>query len=234
MPQPLLSVVIPAFNRELYLAEALESVLSQGHAALELIVVDDGSTDGTVAVARRFPGVRCISRGHGGAAAARNTGVAAAHGELLAFLDSDDIWVDGKIVRQIEVLRRAPDAAMVFGWVRQFLSPDAPDAVRARIICPPEPSPGRCCGTLMVTRDAMEWVGPFDETLGAGEFVDWYSRARFGDVREGMVEQVVLRRRLHGGNLGFQRPALRQELLRAVGNHVRRQRQRERESRGEG
>lgn len=72
MPQPLLSVVIPAFNCELYLAEALASVLSQGYAALEVIVVDDGSTDGTVAVARRFPDVRCISRGHGGAAAARN------------------------------------------------------------------------------------------------------------------------------------------------------------------
>ncbi len=224
MTHPLVTVVIPAFNRERYLGDALESVLSQGREPLEVIVVDDDSSDGTVGVARRYPGVRCISRPHGGAAAARNTGVVAAHGDLLAFLDSDDIWVEGKVTCQIAALRSIPGAAMVFGWVRHFLSPDIPDAVRTRLRCPPEPSPGRCCGTLLVTREAMERVRPFDETLGAGEFIDWYSRARGTGTTEVTVEQVVLRRRLHGGNCGFQQPALRQELVRAVANHLRRQR----------
>lgn len=225
MTPSLISVVIPAFNREQYLAESIESVLSQGHEPLEVIVVDDGSTDGTVAVARRFPEVRCISRVQGGAAAARNTGIAAARGELLAFLDSDDIWVEGKVARQVDALRARADAALVFGWVRCFLSPEAPEAVRRRILCPPEPSPGRCCGTLLLTRKTMERVGPFDETLGAGEFIDWYSRATSAGASEVMVEHVVLCRRLHGGNLGYQQPRLRHELVRAVGNHLRRKRE---------
>ena len=223
MTPPLLTVVIPAFNRERYLGDALGSVLAQGHDALDLIVVDDGSTDATAAVARRFAAVRCISRPHGGAAAARNTGVAAARGELLAFLDSDDLWVEGKVACQIAALRAGPGAAMVFGWVRHFLSPEVSDALRARMLCPPDPGPGRCCGTMMITREAMGRVGRFDETLGAGEFIDWYSRARDAGTSEVMVERVVLRRRLHGGNLGFQRPALRRELARAVANHLRRQ-----------
>ena len=222
MAHPLITVVIPAFNRERYLGDALASVLSQGYEPLEVIVVDDGSSDGTVGVAHRFPEVRCISRPHGGAAAARNTGIATANGELLAFLDSDDIWCEGKVSCQIAALRSNPGAAMIFGWVRQFLSPDVPEAVRRGLLCPPGPSPGRCCGAMLVTREAMGRAGPFDETLGAGEFIDWYSRARDVGTSEVMLEQTVLLRRLHGGNLGFQRPALRQELARAVATHLRR------------
>jgi glycosyltransferase involved in cell wall biosynthesis len=222
---PLISVVIPAFNREHYLADALASVVSQGHVPLEVIVVDDGSMDGTVAVAHRFPDVRCISRTRGGAAAARNTGVAAARGEFVAFLDSDDVWADGKIARQIEALGARPDAQMAFGWVQHFVSPEAPEAVRTRVYCPPEPGPGRCCGTLLVTRNTMDRIGPFDETLGAGEFIEWYSRARGAGTSEVMVEQIVLHRRLHGGNLGYQQPELRLQIVQAVGKHLRRQRE---------
>jgi glycosyltransferase involved in cell wall biosynthesis len=222
MADPLVSVVIPAFNRERYIGDAVASVLSQGYESLEVIVVDDGSSDGTLAAARRFPGVRCIGRAHGGAAAARNTGVAAARGDLLAFLDSDDLWTEGMLRRRLAAIGGPSGAAAAFGWVRQFVSPELADDVRAALACPSAPAPGRCCGTLLVTREAMEMVGPFDETMGAGEFIDWYSRAAGAGVREVMVEDVVLLRRLHAANLGFRRPELRLELVRAVGNHLRR------------
>jgi glycosyltransferase involved in cell wall biosynthesis len=215
-------VVIPAHNRERYLAEALESARTQGPEPVEVIVVDDGSTDATVAVARRFPDVRCISRRHGGAAAARNTGIAVARGEFLAFLDSDDVWLGGKTAWQLDALRSNPGVAMAFGWVQEFVSPDTPAAVRARIACPREPGPARCCPTMLIARRAFERVGAFDETLAAGEFIDWYSRAMAAGQSETMVERVVLRRRLHSGNLGFQRPALRHELVRAVHRHLKR------------
>jgi glycosyltransferase involved in cell wall biosynthesis len=229
LPLPLVTVVIPAFNRERFLGDAIESVFLQDHRPLEVLVVDDGSTDGTAAVARRFPGVRYLGRSHGGAAAARNTGVTAARGEFLAFLDSDDLWLKEKLACQIEAMVASPDPAMAFGWVQQFVSPDATGPVRDRIVCPEKPRPGRTCGTLLLRREVMERVGPFDESLAAGEFVDWLSRARLLGIRDVMVERVVLRRRLHGGNLGYQNPALRQDLVRAVGNHLRRQR----EARGE-
>ena len=102
------SVVIPVYNAARFLADAIRSVQAQRHPRIEIIVVDDGSTDGSGEVARSFAGVRCLRQANGGIAAARNAGVHEARGNLLAFLDADDLWTPGKLALQLDVLRADP------------------------------------------------------------------------------------------------------------------------------
>lgn len=124
--KPAVSVVIPAHNAQAYLADCLASVRTQvGEFELETLVVDDGSTDDTAAIAARYPDVKCISQPNRGPSAARNAGVAMARGEFIAFLDADDLWPPGKLAAQLETLRQHDDAAMAFGDCRQFDSSGA-------------------------------------------------------------------------------------------------------------
>lgn len=118
--RPLVSVVIAAYNAEAYLEDTLRAALAQTYSPLEVVVVDDGSKDGTAALVReRFPDVHLIQQENAGQAAARNRGVEEARGEVIAFLDADDLWLPEKIARQMDVLSAHPDAALVYaGWAR--------------------------------------------------------------------------------------------------------------------
>ena len=111
----LVSVLIPSYNRAYILATALDSVLAQTYRPMEVIVVDDGSRDDTRAVVARYGDrVRYIHQDNGGLAAARNTGLAAARGEFIAFEDSDDAWLPWKLKVQVAVLRRFPEVALTW------------------------------------------------------------------------------------------------------------------------
>lgn len=115
MPQPYFSVIIPAYNREEMISATLRSVETQTFTDFEVIVVDDGSTDGTVNAAKRFPFVRLISQQNAGPGAARNAGVAAATGKYVAFLDSDDLWFPWTLKRYSETIIEHNDPAFVTG-----------------------------------------------------------------------------------------------------------------------
>src|SRR5262245_42249310 len=115
----LVSVVMPVYNGERHLREAIDSVLRQTHRNLELIVVDDGSTDGSAEIARAFGDqVRLIRQANVGSAVARNVGIASARGEFVAFIDADDGWVSNKLELQVRYLVEHPDVGMVYhGWI---------------------------------------------------------------------------------------------------------------------
>jgi glycosyltransferase involved in cell wall biosynthesis len=197
------SVLVPAYNAERYLGEALDSVLSQTQPPLEVIVVDDGSSDGTSAVAERFgERVRYERRAHAGIGSTRNRCVELARGDYIAFVDADDRWEPDKLERQLSAAQAEPWADIVFGHVRQFVSPDVPAQNRARIVCPPEPQPGYVLGAMLATRAAFGRVGPFATNLHVGEFIDWMARARELGLRELMLPGTVLWRRLHDANQG--------------------------------
>ena len=119
-PAPLVSVVIPAYNAELTLNETLLSVRGQTYANLEIIVVDDGSTDATSTIvqahAQRDPRIRLVRKENGGVASARNAGIAVSCGELIAPIDADDLWAPQKIERQVSALSERPGAMLVFTW----------------------------------------------------------------------------------------------------------------------
>ena len=109
------SVIIPAFNAEAHLGKCLSSIASQAcDCRIEMIVIDDGSTDDTARIARSFPDVTLIQQQNQGPAAARNRGLEAATGELIAFLDSDDLWPAGKLEEQLRILKCNPDLRRIF------------------------------------------------------------------------------------------------------------------------
>ena len=205
---PRLSVVVPAFNAERYLAQALESVLAEAAAlgsgqGCEVIVVDDASSDGTLSVAAAFAGrgVRSLSRPlQGGPGAARNSGVAAAQGELLAFLDADDLWPAGRLALLLSALGKARAPAIAFGHARQFACPLMDADTRRRLRIPAEATPGYCTGAMLLRREDHLRVGRFTETLRVGEFIEWFGRAHDLGFAIALIPEIVLERRIHGAN----------------------------------
>jgi len=198
------SVIIPVRDGAPYIASAIESVLEQTEPPAELLVIDDGSRDGTAGIVSQFSGrgVHLIQQPPEGAGAARNRGVKLAKHELLAFLDADDLWTSTKLEQQCAELRSDAALDMVFGYVRQFVSSDVEPATRARVRCPEESVPGRHVATMLIRRDSFERVGLFETAWEIGEFLAWYARAQFLDLREKMLPAVLLERRLHGANQG--------------------------------
>lgn len=182
---PDISVVIPAYNAAAFLRRAIDSVLAQSIAPRDVIVVDDGSTDDTASIAASC-GVRVITQPNGGVAAARNTGVAAATGQQVAFLDSDDVWLPGKLEAQWQLLRSAPFPEIVFGHMEQVV--DATGQVLRTL-------PGVHASSMLARRSTLDLVGPQPEGLKSGELMDWLLRARELGVQTAMAETLVAQRR---------------------------------------
>jgi glycosyltransferase involved in cell wall biosynthesis len=197
---PLVSAIIPVFNGEEFLAEAVRSALDQTYTPLEVLVIDDGSTDAGREVAARFGGaVACICQPNRGTGAARNEGVRHARGSYLAFLDQDDLWLPDKIALQMAALAERPGLDGVFGMVRQFRGP-RPD------VLPPRPAAedraGYLPSALLIRRDSFLRAGPFGTDWTIGEWADWYARAVDAGLRMEPIERLVALRRLHPANKG--------------------------------
>ncbi|BAL75561.1 glycosyltransferase family 2 protein [Bradyrhizobium cosmicum] len=197
------SVVIAAYNAQGYIAEAIESVLGQTVPPDEVIVIDDGSTDGTRSVLERFAGrIVALTQGNSGQAVAVNQGLALARGELIGFCDADDLWTARKQELQLARLERDGELDAVFGKVQQFVSPDVPEQQRARLTPAVEIMPGELKQCMLIRRDALMRIGAFDETLPATFFIAWLGRAKQGGLKTAHVDDIVVRRRLHPGNGG--------------------------------
>ncbi len=201
--QLLVSVIIPVYNCDRYLAQAIESVLAQTYRPIELIVIDDGSTDRSAAVAQRFgDSVLYCFQPNSGTGAARNQGIELARGGFFAFLDADDLWVEDKLARQMAAMSSNPELDVVFGQVQQFRSPELDESVKKSIHCPPELMPGYSPSAMLIKREAFFRVGQFETNWQVGEFVNWYVRATDLGIRKMMLPDLVARRRLHETNQG--------------------------------
>jgi len=212
----MISVVIPVHNGERYLAEAIESVLNQTYAPSQVLVIDDGSTDNTPAVARAYAEkVRYIRQEQKGPAAARDLGVRLSPTEFIAFLDADDIWMPEKLSAQMRAFTQEPEFDLVFCHMIQFRSPDLPVEVAATLACDERPQPSPLVSCLLTRRSAFERVGPLRTDIQA-EFVEWYLRARDGGLRLRYVDEVLVRRRLHASNLTRRNNVVRQEYLQVL------------------
>ncbi|MCO6452457.1 MAG: glycosyltransferase family 2 protein [Caldilineales bacterium] len=198
---PLISVIIPAYNVEEYLAAAIESVLQQNDASLQIVIIDDGSTDDTGRVAQSFgQQVTYFQQENSGIGAARNAGLQNARGDFVAFLDADDLWPQGRLERLLKELESEPMLDMVFGQMEHFFSPDLSEADRERLHCPSERIAAMHAGGFLAKRTAVERVGPFITDKRIGEFIDWYMRAQEAGLRMKTIPDLVLRRRIHGSN----------------------------------
>lgn len=217
-PFPTISVIVPCYNAAAYVGAALESILAQQPAPLDIILIDDGSTDASPEIAAAYGQQLRYYRQHNqGIGAARNQGVRLARGEWLAFLDADDLWTPDSLRLRGQRLADDPHLDGVFGWLECFISPELPASVQERFFCPPGAQPARMAGTLLIRRAAFERVGDFDTTLRVGEFMDWIARAQTLGIRlDASLETVVLRRRIHGANTVLTTESLRADYLRLL------------------
>ena len=223
--RPLISVIIPAYNAAAFLADAVDSIRRQAYQPLEIIIVDDGSTDGTAEVAARLGGeVRYVRQPNGGPAVARNHGLRLARGEVIAFLDADDVWPDGRLEVQLERLLAEPQLQIVLGMVRYVRLPGA----RHPKFPMEDQEPGahsEYLGASLFRREVFETVGPFDEALPAGEDLDWIFRAREAGLSIAGVKHVTLHYRLHATNMTLGRNVVASALTRSFKRRLDRSRQ---------
>ena len=205
--RPLVSIVIPCYNSERYLEESLLSVIAQTYENIEIVVVDDGSTDTTPAIISRHTGdarVCVVSQSNKGLAAARNAGLAASKGDYITFLDSDDIYMPSKIERQVAFLAEYPDAGLAYCRSGHFLDADPARVSYAynKSVGATEPILRRLMhgnfinvNTAMVKKPVLDAVGGFDPKFRIGEDWDlWIRLAQSGCVFVEQPEMLVATR----------------------------------------
>jgi len=188
MAEPRVSVIMPAYNCAATIGDAVHSVLAQSDAEVEVLVVDDGSTDGTPDVLADFDQrVRVLRQSNSGPAAARNRALAAAQGEYLAFLDADDLWLPGKLQAQLDYLARHPELSVVYSrWARWHVDGPSPATEPDTEGIDADASGWIYTGmlldsmihsiTALVRRNVIDDVGGFDESLRTGEDYDFWLR----------------------------------------------------------
>jgi glycosyltransferase involved in cell wall biosynthesis len=203
MNSTLISCIIPVYNGEKYLGEAIESILRQSYRPIEIIIADDGSTDGTASIAAGYgKRVRYLRQPNAGTAAARNLGTSAAEGEFVAFLDADDVWPSDKLDRQIERFRARPELDICIAHVQNFWIPELIEEEKQfrdhRIS---KALPGYVTGTLLARRDCFNSVGHFNTAIAHADDTEWFLRASERGTAMELLPDVLLYRRLHYTNL---------------------------------
>jgi len=216
---PLVSVVIPVFNGERFLREAVQSVLDQQYSPLEIIVVYDGSTDNTAIVARDLPEpVRYLHQTNQGPAAARNRGIEQAQGSLIAFADADDLWPAGKLESQLPLLIEDPRIDIVLGRIQQVLLSEGEELGETAFSVN--------LGSAVIRKSVFERIGLFDETMRYSEDVDWFMRARESGAAIVTIDAVTLLYRQHEQNMTRGKSTAELNVLKALKKSLDRRRER--------
>jgi glycosyltransferase involved in cell wall biosynthesis len=225
MATPLVTVIVASHNGERFLREALESLFAQDFESFEVVFVDDGSTDRTGEIAKAFP-LRYVHQQNKGLPAARNAGLATAEGELIAFLDDDDLLPPTKLGIQSRYLLDHPGTGCVLGrqeWIVEGRV-EPPQLKRDPIYGEPG---GIQLVTAMIRRDVLEQVDGFDPSYRYAEDRDLFIRLREHGVEIAVLPEVVLHKRLHGANMTMNPPTTH-PMLRSL--HEKLERAREAES----
>lgn len=188
----IISVVIPAYNAEAYVAEAIESVMAQIPDTAEILLVDDGSEDDTARVAKQFNRIRYIHQSNQGPAVARNSGIHYSHGQLITFCDADDLWQKNRLGVQLERMRQFPQADIVLGHLQRFWQDDRM-GTEAELMFSLE--------CALIKRAVFGRVGMLDAALRYCEDWDWFLRVKECGVTINIHPEVVVHYRQHQKNM---------------------------------
>jgi glycosyltransferase involved in cell wall biosynthesis len=217
--EPWVSVILPVFNGEGFVGEAIESVWAQRYEHVEVIVVDDGSTDGSAALVaarcREHPRLRLLQLGENrGPAAARNRGLAEARSELITFLDADDLMTPHRLLFQVGYLADHDEFDVVVGTEVLRVTPGIEPPAWVRL--PRAPGPRHFQMSMMLRREILDRVGPFDESFRISSDSEWAYRAETAGVRTARVGRPLLIRRIHGANLTYRTGDMRRAMGRGL------------------
>jgi glycosyltransferase involved in cell wall biosynthesis len=227
---PLVSVVTPIFEAAAFIGDALDSVAAQDHPAIEVVVVDDGSTDGGAAVAEARAGalglaLTLVRQPNQGPAVARNRGLERARGTFVTFLDADDRMTPDRLAFGLAHLDAHPEADGVVGTHVNVVDAGVTPPAWLAELPDPAQAPHYLVMTLLARATVFDRVGGFDPSYAyAGEDTEWYLRAKTGGARIDLVDHLMVRRRLHGANLTYQVEDLDRALFRLLRERTRRAR----------
>ena len=192
------SVIIPVYNGENFIVGAIENVINQQYQPLEIIVVDDGSTDQTANIVSQFKAqVKYVYQNNSGPASARNKGIKLSQGNIIAFLDTDDLWSENKLAIQLDYLAQNPNCSIVQGLIQQmeltrFSETELPFFEKVH-----QPYQYINIGSAIYRKSVFDQVGLFDEKMTYGEDVDWFFRAWENGISKAVLKEVNLFYRKH-------------------------------------
>ncbi len=223
--EPAVTAAIAVHDGEAYLAEAIESILAQSRRCVQIIVVDNASVDRSAEIAASFPEVELVAEPVLGIGRARNAAVRVMRGDYLAFLDADDLWDPGKTELQLAAFAADPGIDLVFGQMRQFVSPGLDPAIAAEMWTPTDPQPGLHLGSMLASRAAVEAVGPWPDDVAISDGLTFLLRADELGLRRAMLPEVVTLRRFHSANHSFVNRGERNEFARYLKRSLDRRRE---------
>lgn len=219
----LVSIIVPVYNGALFLAEALDSILAQTYDSIEVIVVDDGSTDATAEVAKRYHDkIHYLHQKNQGPGAARNLGIKQAAGEFLAFLDADDMWAPEKLREQVDYLTSHPESHCVAVKFRHIIEPDAQDLVKYRQEWLEEERVTRLFSGLVARRSVFDRVGLLDTKLRIAEDVEWLTRLDEAGISCHAIHHTLVYKRVHKNNLSHQTKEMLADTIAALRKGIHR------------
>lgn len=220
-----ISVIIPAYNAEKYLSDAIVSVLKQTVPVDEIIVVDDGSTDGTKTIAQEFnKNVQYVYQENKGVAAARNKGLNLSKGDFITFIDADDIWLKNKIELQLQLFKKTPEAEMIIGFLQRVYKESNEEFFK--VFDGDEPGIFVLqLGSTLIRKEVFKKVGNFDEEMTLSEDLDWFLRSREEGINVEVHEDVVQLYRQHEKNITKNRKVTNSFMLKAFKKSLERRRE---------
>lgn len=202
MHNPLVSVIVTVYNGENFLCQALDSVVGQHYKNIEIIIVDDGSTDKTAELVKPYlkkSNVSYVFQENAGQAAALNKGVSIATGEFLSFIDHDDLWEPTKLELQVNAFTHDAGLEAVFAYQKSFAENKASD----KLTFEREAIPAYIPGSMLIRKDAFFKIGFFDTSIQKGYFFPWIDSLRMNNIKTILLPDLLYHRRVHGANISI-------------------------------
>lgn len=220
MTQPLVTVIVPVYNGEKYLSDTLEKIFDQTYQPIEIIVIDDGSTDRSAGIVKSYPKVRYVYQENRGVAAARNHGIELANGKFIAFSDQDDLWKSEKLEKQMRYLLAHPEVMFVISKRKLLLQPgvERPYWLKEELLHSEnvDYSPS----SIVSRSSVFEKIGTFNPKFENASDADWFFRANDARIPKGIVPEVLYTKRIHEGNQSNKVGALHKEYLKLIRESV--------------
>ncbi len=226
MNDKLISIIIPVYNGERFLNESIDSILNQQYKDIEIIIVDDGSTDNSAEIAKSHEKVRYIYQTNQGPSVARNTGIKVSSGNFISFIDCDDIWYPKKLITQFEYLMNHPDVGFVFANRKMILEENIPKPPWYKEHLFENSCPVLCASALLARKYVFDIVGGYNPDFRFGENAEWLTRAKDHRIKMFVLPETLIKQRLHDKNQTYHLNQMRSSILKALKGSIDRQRER--------